>query len=138
MDRSVEKPQLCAFLAEELPQDRALRLGGERLQAAVAELPLRYAPFLGRLVALWEMPEQRVLSELTRARDPKAWSFTLLRGLKTFNLARAEGSPVRGRLLRFEPGAHFPKHAHRGRESVLVLEGAYADGSGIEVGAGET
>jgi putative transcriptional regulator len=138
MDRAVQKPKSPAFLAEELPQDRALRLGGARLLGAVAELPLRYAPFVGRLAGLWEMPEQQVLSELARAKDPKAWSYTLLRGLKIFNVARSASSPVRARLMRLQPGVHFPKHAHRGSESVLVLEGAYADATGVEVHAGET
>ena len=138
MDSPVEEPKSPAFLDEELPGDRALRLGAARLQGAVAELPLRYAPFFSRLAAMWEMPEEQVLSELRRANNPKAWRSSMLRGLTIFNVQRPQRSRARARLMRLEPGVHFPKHAHRGRESVLVLEGAYADATGLEVHAGET
>jgi putative transcriptional regulator len=134
----VEKPKTPVISGAELPQDQALRRAGERLFGAVAELPLRYAPFFGRLSALWQAPEEQVLRELTRAKDPKAWSRTLLPGLLTFDVALA-GRPEseQARLLHFAPGARFPKHRHRGPESVLVLEGRYADGNGLEVRAGD-
>jgi len=139
----VSKATFPLFSRAELPQDRALRLGAERLQAAIAELPLRYAPFFGRLSTLWELPEARVRSELERAKDSRSWSITLLPGVRIFDIARQHGedgepSPgLRARLMRFEPGARFPRHRHRGSEELLVLEGAYTDGSGLEVSAGE-
>lgn len=44
------------------------------------------------------------------------------------------GGPGRGggtlRLLRVRPGAAIPRHAHRGVELTLVLEGAFADETG--------
>ena len=44
------------------------------------------------------------------------------------------GGPGRGggtlRLLRVKPGAAIPRHAHRGAELTLVLEGAFADETG--------
>ena len=44
------------------------------------------------------------------------------------------GGPGRGggtlRLLRVRPGAAIPRHAHRGAELTLVLEGAFADETG--------
>jgi putative transcriptional regulator len=138
MSRTVEKPKTPVISGEELPQDRALRRAGERLFGAVAELPLRYAPFFGQLSALWHAPEQLVLRELTRAKDPKHWRSTLLPGLKTFDVevdGRLGGE--RARLLHFAPGARFPRHRHRGCESVLVLEGSYADGNSLEVRAGD-
>jgi putative transcriptional regulator len=134
----VEKPKSPAFLEGELPGDRALRRGAARLSRAVAELPLRYAPFFARLAGLWEMPEEHVLNELRRAKDPKAWRSTVLGGLTLFNVQRTSRSDARARLLRFDPGARFPKHAHRGSETILVLEGAYADATGLEVHAGDT
>lgn len=121
---------------EELPQDRALRLGSERLRAAVADLPLRYAPFFGRLAGLWAMSEPHVRRELTRARDAGAWTLTPLPGLRLFEVDA--GTPgTRARLLRFEPGSRFPRHRHRGRERLLVLEGAFADERGVETHAGD-
>lgn len=138
MTRSVEKPKSPDFLSAELPQDRALERGGRRLLEAVGELPLRYAPFFGRLAHMWQVSEARVLSELTRAKDPQSWRASLLPGLKTFDLEllveRADGH---ARLLHFAPGAHFPKHRHHGTEHVLVLEGSYADQDGALRRAGD-
>lgn len=109
--------------------------GAERLARAVSELPLRYAPFFGRIAGLWQVSEERVMGELTRARDPRAWTPTWLRGVKTFEVrASAE---ARSRLLCFGAGVRFPKHRHRAAERVLVLEGSYVDSTGCEVRAGE-
>jgi anti-sigma factor ChrR (cupin superfamily) len=133
----LEKPHLPDFSREELPQDRALRLGAERLRLAVGVLPLRYAPFFGRLSDLWQLPEAQVVSELNRAADPKTWRRTVLRGLRTFTLELPEPSHgQRAHLLSFAPGLTFPQHQHRGAERVLVLEGAYAD-AGCVVHAGD-
>ena len=121
-----------------LPADISRPRGAERLARAVAELPLRYAPFFGRLSQLWNAPEERVLSELSRAKDPRAWTLTLLPGVKTFAVeAGARAGGQRSRLICFAPGVHFPRHRHRGAERVLVLEGSYADGDGQQVRAGE-
>jgi quercetin dioxygenase-like cupin family protein len=112
--------------------------GAERLARAVAELPLRYAPFFERLATLWGMSEERVSSELLRARQPRSWALTLVRGLRTFDVDRGgRRDSQRARLLRFAPGAALPEHRHRGRERVLVLEGSYSDSHGTEVCAGE-
>ncbi len=133
----MERPKTPGFFANELPQDRSLRLAFARLSGAVAELPLRYAPFFSRLSALWELPEDRIVAELTRANDPRSWSWSLVRGLKTFEVKRDGASAAHARLLHFAPGSLLPKHRHRGAERVLVLEGSYADASGFEVQAGE-
>jgi putative transcriptional regulator len=133
----VTKAPFPANSAAELPADRALRLGAERLQQAISELPLRYAPFFGRLSRLWEISEDRVRSELGRARDAGSWTPTFLPGLRIFDIDAGErGAGLHARLLKFTPGARFPKHEHLGPERVLVLEGAYTDGE-VEVHAGE-
>lgn len=109
--------------------------GAERLARAVSELPLRYAPFFGRIAGLWHVSEDQVLRELTRARDPRAWTPTWLRGVKTLEVqASAE---ARSKLLSLGAGVRFPKHRHRAAEHVLVLEGSYMDSTGCEVRAGE-
>ena len=138
MTAAVERPKTPAIFGDGLPQDQALRRAGQRLLGAVAELPLRYAPFFRRLSTLWQVPEELVVRELTRAKRAKSWQRTLLPGLKTFDLA-LEGRPEgeHARLLHFAPGVRFPKHRHRGPESVLVLEGSYADANGLEVRAGD-
>ena len=62
------------------------------------ELPLRYAPFFGKLADLWGMPAERVREELTRARDASRWSRTPISGLKTFERS------VSMRCCRWEKG----------------------------------
>ena len=134
----MEKPKSPDFLGAELPQDRVLERTGRRLLEAVSELPLRYAPFFGRLAQLWQASEAEVVSELLRAKAPQSWRASLLPGLKTFDVQLAtEHARSHARLLRFEPGAHFPKHRHHGTEHVLVLEGSYADQDGVERHAGD-
>jgi anti-sigma factor ChrR (cupin superfamily) len=120
----------------ELPQDRALRRGAERLSAAVSELPVRYAPFYGRLATLWELGEADVVRELERARHPGHWRRTLLPGLRTFQVS-SRSSSGRSRLLSFAPGLTFPSHRHQGQERVLVLEGSYRDDQGAVVEPGD-
>ena len=132
----MEKPAASEFPSLELPQDRVLRLGAERLRQSVRDLPLRYAPFYRRLSELWQLPEPYVVSELTRARQPAAWRRTLLPGLKQFLLPLPPGGSLRARLLCFEPGATLPEHRHHGAEQVLVLEGSYTDDAGQLVGPG--
>lgn len=126
------------FSATELPQDRALRLGAERLQRTVAVLPGRYAPFFGRLAELWQTPESAVLEALTRAAEPHRWQRTLLSSLERFDVELPGAPPDQhAHLLRFQPGAVFPLHQHQGSERVLVLEGSYADDKGHQAQAGD-
>jgi quercetin dioxygenase-like cupin family protein len=124
-------------LAEALPL-AAAEPGRRRLERAVASPPLRYAPFFGKLSQLWRMPTARVESALAGAADPKRWQLTLLRGLKTYEVALDDPARGRARLLRFAPHARFPQHQHAGTEQVLVLEGSFADDSGRCVRAGES
>jgi putative transcriptional regulator len=108
------------------------------LREAVARLPLRYAPFYDRLAALWEIPIERAVSELSRAAEPRSWSVTFWPGFELFNVDLGETAPGRrARLMRFQPGLRFPRHEHQGCERALVLEGAFADDAGNQVRAGD-
>jgi quercetin dioxygenase-like cupin family protein len=102
-----------------------------RLMQVIAEPPLRYAPFYDRLGVLWDLPEERVVDALARARDEREWRRAPLPGLK---LLRLEGGPRAASancyLAHFAAGLSFPEHRHRGTESVLVLEGSYTDRGG--------
>jgi quercetin dioxygenase-like cupin family protein len=112
--------------------------GLARLLAQVEELPLRYAPFYGRLSHLWDVPEAEVEAVLERARDPLAWHKPALPGLRLLDV---QGGPAtqgaETKLVRFNPGFHFPRHRHPGFEAVLVLEGSYTESSGRVVGPGD-
>lgn len=102
-----------------------------RLMQAVAEPPLRYAPFFERLGHLWDLPEARVVEVLERSRSDREWRRAPLPGLK---LLRLTGGPraadANCYLAHFAPGLTFPEHRHRGHESVLLLEGSYTDRTG--------
>lgn len=109
-----------------------------RLEAALSEVPTRYAPLFPQLAELFDLGEDAVRAELTRLRDPKRWSFAGLPGIAQV--------PVRGGprvaaaetlFVRFAPGLRFPAHRHTGPERVLVLEGSYEDDGGVVHRAGE-
>ncbi|HEV8551500.1 MAG TPA: cupin domain-containing protein [Polyangiaceae bacterium] len=109
-----------------------------RLLAAVARLPLRYAPFYERLGALWDLSEADVERVLARAAEPSAWTKPGFPGVRLLEvLAGPRLSGARVALVRFRAGLTFPKHRHEGREAQLVLEGSYRDQSGRVVGPGE-
>jgi anti-sigma factor ChrR (cupin superfamily) len=122
--------------AENGPADPALL---RRIMARVETLPLRYAPFYTRLAELFDLSEPEIEALLSRARDEAAWQSSLLPGVRRFPVSagpRLGGAEVH--LMRFASGLRFPKHRHRGAETLFVLEGAYVDASdGRRVCAGE-
>lgn len=122
--------------AEVAPPDPALL---RRIMTQVETLPLRYAPFFSRLAALLDLPEPEIEALLSRARDEATWQRTLLPGVRRFGVS--PGPSLRAaevQLMRFAPGLRFPKHRHRGAETLFVLEGAYVDTShGVRVGPGQ-
>jgi len=109
-----------------------------RLEAALNEVPTRYAPFFARAAELFDLSEDAVRAELTRLSAPKVWSFAGLPGIA--QVAVRGGPRVAGAetlFVRFAPGLRFPAHRHTGPERVLVLEGSYEDDGGVVHRAGE-
>jgi putative transcriptional regulator len=112
--------------------------GFGRLMGAVSQLPLRYAPFLGRVAALWGVPEEQASAIFARSKDLSGWKRTPLPGVRVIEVAsgpRAAGADCF--LVRFAPGTRFPRHRHPGYEALLVLEGSYTDTAGRLVGPGD-
>jgi anti-sigma factor ChrR (cupin superfamily) len=109
----------------------------QRLVAAVAAPPLRYAPFFDRLTALLDLPLERVERVLSEIGDRARWEAAL----PGVQLMHFSGGPSLASadvgLVRIEPGHHFPNHRHRGEERLFVLEGGYVDSSGREFRAGD-
>jgi hypothetical protein len=109
-----------------------------RLEATLSEPPHRYAPFFASAAELFDLSEVEVIAQLTRLRDPKAWSFAGLPGIAK---AKVTGGPrvadAETLFVRFSPGVRFPAHQHVGLERVLVLEGSYEDSNGVLHRAGE-
>ncbi|HTU61460.1 MAG TPA: cupin domain-containing protein, partial [Polyangiales bacterium] len=112
--------------------------GKNRLVQAVGSLPLKFAPFYDSLSQIWDLPEQGVVAELTRAKDPAEWRFAGLPGLRVMHVRGGE-SVARARvvLAEFGEGLRFPAHRHTAPETVLVLQGAYRDSHGVHKGPGD-
>ena len=109
-----------------------------RLMLAVAEPPLRYAPFFERLSHLWDLPESEVRHVLERSREPSAWKRAPFPGIELIDVP---GGPrvtgAKAYLARFAAGMTFPNHGHDGDEAVLVLDGSYTDSSGAVYRSGD-
>ena len=86
VDGAADLERLPELLSPVAPEGGSL----DRLMLAVAEPPLRYAPFYERLGNLWDLPEERVVAVLERARDEREWRRAPLPGLK---LLRLVGGP---------------------------------------------
>ena len=110
----------------------------ERLELTLSEPPHRYAPFFSQAAQLFDLPEDALIPQLARLRDPNAWTFAGLPGVAK---VRVEAGPAlrdaETLLVRFNPGVRFPMHRHTGVERVLVLEGSYEDSNGVLHRAGE-
>ena len=109
-----------------------------RLELALSEPPHRYAPFFSQTAELFDLPEEALVAQLARLRDPNVWTFAGLPGIAKL---RVEAGPAlrdaETLLVRFNPGVRFPLHRHVGVERVLVLEGSYEDSNGVLHRAGE-
>lgn len=117
---------------------------GGRLLAAQAPDPLPgdlWARILVRVAGEAEAPvAMEGLEALPAALKPllpppesRSWSSVLKKGVRFLSLLNEAG--VELFLLRLDPGAAFPHHAHRGEELALMLQGgAQVDGTTFEAG----
>jgi len=131
--------ELVDLLASELldPGSPAKTAGKQRLLAETAQFPRRYAPFVPKLAALWDLTEPAVEAWLAEAPPPAAWRRTWF-GVRSLRVPA--GPALRGcevRLVRFGTGVKFARHRHVGDETVFVLEGSYTDSHGVTVRPGD-
>jgi len=99
----------------------------------------RLARFVMPIASLLDIEPAAARTLLARIDDPSAW-FELLPGI---SVLLADGGPnVRGALRAFvkvRAGTEFPLHEHFGEESVMIMQGYYADSaSGDVFGPGDT
>jgi len=110
----------------------------ERILAAAtpADRLARFAPSIARLLEL-ELPAARAL--LLRIDEPSVW-LNIYPGI---DFLPAPGGPsVRAALrgfVRVRAGVEFPEHEHLGEETVMIMQGYYADGAtGAVFGPGDS
>jgi len=136
-DESLDREAVDA-VAELLGSGAAPEGGRERLVQAVGSSPLRYGPFYEPLGELFDLDEPAIEALLSRIEGPKSFKPSGLPGVRVIDVVG--GPATRGLetlLVRFAPGARFPKHRHQGRESVLLIEGGYTDDDGRDFRAGD-
>jgi hypothetical protein len=119
---------LLAEFAATLPGTPPAPTGRTRLLATLAS-PERFAPFLARLTDLLRLSGDKIRAVLARIDDEASWE----KGLPGIDSFHFDAGPALGAadagLLRFEPGAAFPRHRHKvGHELTFVLEGELYDG----------
>jgi quercetin dioxygenase-like cupin family protein len=98
----------------------------------------RFAPFIARLAALFQISDDDAEQLTVACMDRGAW--TLLRsGVRYLDVAAGPGlAGQRTGLVSVAAGQTFPLHRHMGEETVLVLQGVLldtADGTQTSAGA---
>jgi quercetin dioxygenase-like cupin family protein len=139
-DESEERAiaEALGSLVRALPPAAPSPGGHVRLLAAARAGATRYAPFFGRLGALFDVDEARVAELLAGVGDASQWHPGPLPRVESFHLAggpRVAGADVG--LVRHPAGMAFPRHRHLGVERVFVLEGGYRDDLGKVYGPGD-
>jgi quercetin dioxygenase-like cupin family protein len=97
----------------------------------------RFAPFIDRVAALFDLGADTISSILDRFGSSDGWT-VLYPGASFHDLVGGpalEGATAG--LVRIGPGLAFPRHKHLGEERVMVLQGAFEDDSGRRVGPGQ-
>ena len=100
----------------------------------------RYGVFADRIARLFDLPVADAEALMKRIEQPSEWTAFLVEGLEMIPVtAGPKCAGAIATLVRIQPGATFPEHAHRGDETMLVLDGGFrepADG-GEEVWRGD-
>ncbi|MBX3263894.1 MAG: cupin domain-containing protein [Labilithrix sp.] len=111
----------------------------ERLLASRGR-PGRYGVFADRVARLFDLPLPDAEALMKRIERPSEWTPFLVEGLEMIPVVAGPAcAGAIATLVRIQPGATFPDHAHRGDETMLVLDGGFrepADG-GEEVWRGD-
>ncbi len=89
----------------------------------------RYGVFADRVARLFDLPVAEAEALMRKAEDPASWMPFLVQGTDVMPVP--VGPKLAGAIAtlgRVQPGARFPEHAHRGEETMLVLEGGFNEG----------
>jgi quercetin dioxygenase-like cupin family protein len=131
------RPEILDALVDSLPSapdpTPSLR---QRLLGRVSSAD-RFLPFLDRVARMFDLGEDRAQAELDTIDRGDDWE-DMLPGIRFRDF---EGGPALGEahggLVRVAPGCTFPRHAHVGTETVMILQGRMRDDRGREYRAGD-
>lgn len=97
----------------------------------------RFLPFLDRMMRIFDLPEEQAKRELGTIDVPGEWD-DLTPGVQVRDFEAGDAcGEAHGGLVRVEPGHAFPRHAHVGEETVLILQGRLQDDQGKQYRAGD-
>jgi quercetin dioxygenase-like cupin family protein len=88
----------------------------------------KYGIFADRISRLFDLPLADAEALMERVEEPEAWMPFLMEGLEVIAVQagpRCEGAIAT--LVRIQPGKRFPDHAHRGDETMFVLDGGFRE-----------
>lgn len=100
--------------------------------------PGRFAAFVDRLAAFFDVTRERARALVELLAEPAAWTPGPAEGVLLIHLepgVRFAGADAG--FVRMAPGARFPRHRHIGDEFALVLEGGFVEEGGNVVRSGE-
>jgi putative transcriptional regulator len=88
----------------------------------------RYGIFADRIARLFDLPLADATELMKRIEDPAAWTAFLVEGLEMIPVTPGpDCAGAIATLVRIQPGATFPEHAHRGEETMVVLDGGFRE-----------
>jgi putative transcriptional regulator len=123
-----------AASVEGSPSPSGLR---ERLLASYGRAG-RYGIFVDRLARMFDLPVEVVEKLIAKLDDASAWKPGPGAGIEWIGVrAGAKYPNAIAAFGKLKPGARFPKHAHKGDETTLVMAGGFRDSSGVEVERGQ-
>jgi putative transcriptional regulator len=89
-----------------------------------------FGVFADRIARLFDIPVADAEALMARIEKPDAWTPFLVEGLEMIPVAAGpKCAGAIATLVRIQPGATFPEHAHRGDETMFVLDGGFREPS---------
>jgi quercetin dioxygenase-like cupin family protein len=100
----------------------------------------KFGIFADRVARMFDLPIVEAEALMRKIEDPASWAPFLVEGVEMIPVV---GGPscanAIATLVRIQPGIRFPDHAHRGDETMLVLDGGFHEpmSNGEEVWRGD-
>jgi quercetin dioxygenase-like cupin family protein len=91
----------------------------------------KYGIFSDRIARLFDLPLSEAEELMARIEKPEAWNPFIVEGVEMIPIvAGPKCAGAIATLVRIQPGTTFPAHAHRGDETMLVLDGGFVEPEG--------